>query len=119
MAAGITHPRPIALKRVSDTRWITHYASVKAPHLGIDGVVDTLNALCDSNEDLDTHGDVHGISTLDAIQSFTFFSFLIFWKVIRRESHEAQTNMQQKGLSLSQCSHELKAFVAFFNRKTR
>jgi len=32
-----------------------------------------LNALCESNEDLDTHGDAHGIFILDAIQSFTFF----------------------------------------------
>ena len=50
---------------------------------------------------------------------FHFFSFLTFWKVILRESHEAQTNLQQKGLSLSQCSHKLKAFVAFFNWETK
>jgi len=46
---------------------------------------------------------------------FRVFCFLTFWKVILRESHEAQTNLQQKGLPLSQCSHKLKAFVAFFN----
>ena len=53
--------------------WSAHYASVKALHVGIDGVVDPLNALCDSNEDLDTHGDAHGIFILDAMQSFAFF----------------------------------------------
>ena len=68
-----TYPLPIALKPVVDTRWIEHHASVKELHVGIDGVVDPLNALCDSNEDLDDHGDAHGIFILDAIQSFAFF----------------------------------------------
>jgi len=68
-----TYPLSTALKRVIDTRWSAHYASVKALDVGIDGVVDPLNAICDSNEDLDTHGDAHGIFILDAIQSFAFF----------------------------------------------
>jgi len=34
---------PTALKRVTDTRWSAHYASVKAFHIGIDGAVDALD----------------------------------------------------------------------------
>jgi len=62
---------PTTLKRVIDTRWSAHYACVKALQVGLDGVVDALDKLCDSNENLDTRGDAHGI--LDAIQSLTFF----------------------------------------------
>jgi len=52
-----------------------------------------LDELRGSNQNLDTCGDAHAI--LDAIQSFTFFSFLMFKKVILRESHEAQNNLQK------------------------
>ena len=45
------------------------------------------------------------------------FSSLTIWTVILRESHEAQTKLQQKGLSLAQCSHKLKAFVALLTEQ--
>jgi len=55
------------LKPVIDARWSAHYASVKGLHVGIDGVVDPFIELCNSSEDLDTHGDARGIFILDAI----------------------------------------------------
>ena len=83
---------PITLKRVIDTRWSAHRAAVNALHTGFDEIMDALEELCNPSENLNTRGDAHGI--LEAIQSFTFFSFLCFWKVILRESHDAQTYLQ-------------------------
>ena len=76
-------------------------------------VLDTpaLEKLCNSNENLNTRGDAHSI--LEAIQNFSFFSFLCFCKVILRESHDAQTYLQQKEQLLEQCSNKIKAFVNF------
>ena len=73
--------------------------------------MDALEELCNPSENLNTRGDAHGI--LEAIQSFTFFSFLCFWKAILRESHDAQTYLEQKGLLLEQFSNKMKAFVHF------
>ena len=102
---------PITLKRVIDTRWSAHRAAVNALHTGFDEIMDALEELCNPSENLNTRGDAHGI--LEAIQSFTFFSFLCFWKVILRESHDAQTYLQQKGLLLEQFSNKMKAYVHF------
>ena len=67
---------PIMVKRVIDTRWSAHYKAVKAvQHCFLD-VVSALNELCDQNEKIDTRGQTHGI--LDAIQRFSFVSFLEF-----------------------------------------
>ena len=102
---------PITLKRAIDTRWSSHRAAVNALHIGFDEIMDALEELCNPSENLNTRGDAHGI--LEAIQSFTSFSFLCFWKVILRESHDAQTYLQQKGLLLEQFSNKMKAFVHF------
>jgi len=104
---------PIVVKRVIDTRWSAHYESVKALHLGIDGIVSALEELCDQNENVDTRGQAHDI--LDAIQRVSILSFLHFWKQILRESHDAQKYLQQKGLSLENCAQKMKAFVAFLS----
>ena len=99
------------LKRVIDTRWSAHHAAVKALPAGFDGIMDALEKLCHPNENLNTRGDAHSI--LEAIQHFSFFSFLCFWEVILQESHDTQTYLQQKGLLLVQCSNKMKAFVHF------
>ena len=88
---------------------------MKTLQVGVDREVAASDKLCDSNENLDTRGDANGI--LDAVHSFTYFYFRTFWKVIFQESHEAQTSMQQKGLSLAQSCHKLKASVAFLTEK--
>ena len=102
---------PITLKRVIDTRWSAHRAAVNALHTDFDEIMDALEELCNPSENLNTRGDAHGIQ--EAIQIFTFFSFLCFWKVILRESHDAQTYLQQKGLLLEQFSNKMKAFFHF------
>ncbi|XP_076825141.1 uncharacterized protein LOC143470753 [Clavelina lepadiformis] len=71
----------------------------------------SLEELCNPNENLNTRGDAYSI--LEAIQNFSFFFFLCFWKVILRESHHTQTYLQQKGLLLAQCSNKMKTFVNF------
>lgn len=69
---------PLAVKRVIQTRWSAHYNSVKAVHAGFEGVITALESLCGNAENLDTRGAARSI--LDAIQSFSFLSFLHFWK---------------------------------------
>ena len=67
----------IVVKRVIDTRWSAHYETAKAlQHYFLD-VISALNELCDQNKNIDTRGQVPGI--LDAIQQFSFVSFLRFW----------------------------------------
>ena len=63
------------VKRVIYTRWSAHYEAVKAlQHYFLD-VVSALNELCDQNENICTR-EARGI--LDAIQRFSFVSFLQF-----------------------------------------
>ena len=102
---------PIVVKRVIDTQWSAHYKAVKAlQHYFLD-VVSTLNELCDQNKSIDTRGQAHGI--LDAIQQFSFVSFLQFWMEVLRESYDTQKYLQRRGLSLENCSHKINAFIAF------
>ena len=76
---------PIVVKRVIDTRWSALYEAVKAlEHYFLD-VVSALNELCDQNENIDTL-EARGIS--DAIQRFSFVSFLQFWMQVLRESYD-------------------------------
>ena len=74
-------------------------------------VVGALNELCDQNENSDTRGQARGI--LDAIQRFSFVSFLQFWLEDLRESYDTQKYLQRKGLSLEDCTHKMNAFIAF------
>ena len=67
---------PIALKRVIDTRLSAHHTAVKALHAGFDGIRDALEELFNTNENLNKRGDAYSI--LEAIQNFSFFSFLCF-----------------------------------------
>ena len=102
---------PIVVKRVIDTRWSAHYEALKAlQHYFLD-VVSALNELCDQNENVDTRGQARGI--LDAIQQFSFVSFLQFWMEVLRESYGTQKYLQRRGLSLKNCSHKMNAFIAF------
>ena len=101
----------IVVKRVIDTRWSAHYETVKAlQHYFLD-VVSALNELCDQNQNIDTRGQARG--TLDAIQPFSFVSFLRFWIEVLRESYDTQKYLQRRGLSLENCSHKMNAFIAF------
>ena len=75
------------------------------------GVVGVLNELCDSNENIDTRGQAHGI--LDATQRFSFVSFLQFWLEVLRESYDTQKYLQREGLSLEDCTHKMNSFIAF------
>ena len=70
-----------------------------------------LNDLCDQNENIDTPGQARGI--LDAIQRFSFVSFLQFWMEVLRESSDTQKYLQRRGLSLESYSHKMNAFIAF------
>ena len=51
---------PVTLKRVIDTRWSAHRAAVNALHTGFDEIMDALEELCNSSENLNTRGDAHG-----------------------------------------------------------
>ena len=75
------------------------------------GVVGALNKLCVRNENIDTRGQARGI--LDAIQRFSFVSFLQFWLEVLRESYGTQKYLPRKGLSLGDCIHKMNAFIAF------
>ena len=101
---------PIMVKRVIDTRWSAHYKAEAVQHCFLD-VVSALNELCDQNEKIDTRGQAHGI--LDAIQLFSFVSFLEFWMKILREYHDTQKYLQRRGLSLENCSHKMNVIIAF------
>ena len=68
-----------------------------------------LNELFDQNKNIDTR--VRGI--LDAIQQFSFASFLQFWMEVLRESYDTQKYLQRRGLSLENCSHKMNASIAF------
>ena len=94
-----------------DTRWIAHYEAVKALQQCFVDVVGALNELCDQNENIDTRGQAREI--LDAIQRFSFVSFLQFWLEVLRESYDTQKYLQRKGLSLENCTHKMNAFIAF------
>ena len=97
---------PIVVKRVIYTPWSAHYEAVKALlHYFLD-VVSALNELCDQNENIDTR-EARGI--LDAIQQFSFVSFLQFWMQVLKESYD----LQRRGLSLENCSNKMNAFIAF------
>ena len=75
----------IVVKRVIDSQWSAHYEAVKAlQHYFVD-VASALNELCDQNKNIDTRGQDRGI--LDAIQQFSFVSFLEFWMEVLRESY--------------------------------
>ena len=101
---------PIVEKRVIDTRCSAHYEAAKAlQHYFLD-VVGALNELCDQNENIDTRGQARGI--LDAIQRFSFVFFLQFWMEVLTESYKSKY-LQQRGLSLENCSHKMNAFIAF------
>lgn len=102
---------PNVVKRVIDTRWSAHYEAVKALHQGFHAVESALYELCDHKENIDTRGQARGI--LDAIQRFSFLSFLHFWKEILREFYNTQKYLQRKGLSLENCAHKIKAFIDF------
>ena len=78
-------------------------------------VVGALNKLCDQNENIDTRAQARGI--LDAIQRFSFVSFLQFWLEVLRESYDTQQYLQRKGLSLEECTHKMKAFIVFLNNE--
>ena len=102
---------PIVVKRVIYTRWSAHYEAVKAlQHYFLD-VVSALNELWDQNENIDARGQACGI--LDAIQRFSFVSFLQFWMEDLRKSYDTQKYLQRRGLSLKNCSHKMNAFIAF------
>ena len=62
---------------------------------------------------IDTRGQVCGV--LDAIQRFYFVSFLQFWIKVLRESYDTQNYLQQRGLSLENCSHKMNAFAFLVN----
>ena len=102
---------PNEVKRVIDTQWKAHYEAVKALQQCFVDVVGALNELCDQNENIDTRGQARGI--LDAIQRFSFVSFLQFWLEVLRESYDTQKYLQRKGLSLENCTHKMNAFIAF------
>ena len=51
---------PVTLKRVIDTRWSAHRAAVNALHTGFDEIMDDLEELCNSSENLNARGDAHG-----------------------------------------------------------
>ena len=106
---------PNVVKRVTDTRWSAHYEAVKALQRYFIDVVGALNKLCDQNENIDTRGQARGI--LDAIQRFSFVSFLQFWLEVLRESCDTQKYLQRKGPSLEDCTHKMKAFITFLNNE--
>ena len=106
---------PNVVKRVTDTRWSAHYEAVKALKQYFIDVMGALNKLCDQNENIDPRGQARGI--LDAIQRFSFVSFLQFWLEVLRESCDTQKYLQRKGLSLENCTHKMKAFITFLNNE--
>ena len=78
-----------------DTRWSAHYKAVKALQHYFRYVVSALNELCDQNENIDTREQARGI--LDALQQFSFVSFLQFWMEVLRESYDTQKYLQRRG----------------------
>ena len=106
---------PNVVKQVTDTRWSAHYEAAKALQQYFIDVVGALKKLCDQNENIDTRGQAPGI--LDAIQRFSFVSFLQFWLEVLRESCDTQKYLQRKGLSLEDCTHKMKAFITFLNNE--
>ena len=83
---GLLKHVPIVVKREIDTRWSAHYEAVKAlPHCFLD-VVSALNEPCNQNENIDTREQARGI--LEAIQRFSFVSFLQFWMEVLRKSYD-------------------------------
>ena len=102
---------PNVVKRVIDTRWSAHYEAVKALQQCFVDVVDALNELSDQNENIDTRGQARGI--LNAIQRFSFASFLQFWFEVLRESYDTPKYLQRKDQSLEDCTDKMNAFIAF------
>ena len=92
---------PNVVKQVIDSRWSAHYEAVKEQCFV--NVVGALNQLCDQNENIDTRGQAREI--LDAIQRFSFVSFLQFWLEILREFYDTQNYLQPRGLSLGDFTH--------------
>ena len=85
---------PNVINRVIDTRWSARYEAVRALQQCFIGVVVALNELCDQKENIDTRGQALGI--LNAIQHFSFVSFLQFWLEILKESYDTQNYLQRK-----------------------
>ena len=54
---------------------------------------------------------------MDAIQQFSFVSFLQFWMQVLKESYDTQKHINSEevcqGLSLENCFHKMNVFIAF------
>ena len=89
-----------------DNGWSVHYEGVKA----LD-VVSALNKLFDRNKNIDTRRQARGI--LDAIQRFSFVSFLQFWIEVLRESYNTQKIFTVERFVTGNYFHKSNSFIAF------
>ena len=75
----------VSVKRLAETLWSAHYEPVKPVSEKLDQFVDSIEALCDQREHLDTRGKAQGL--LLAVCDFTL---LIFWGDVLGEVDLAQ-----------------------------
>ncbi|KAK5642823.1 hypothetical protein RI129_008990 [Pyrocoelia pectoralis] len=100
------------LKRLSDTRWSAHHASVKAVRQNVEQLVLTLEEMCDpSKENLDTRSAASVL--LPAICDFTFLCYLEFWNMILEEVNLTQKYLQTPEITLDMGLTKMKALQLF------
>nr|XP_033788702.1 zinc finger MYM-type protein 1-like [Geotrypetes seraphini] len=101
----------ITVKRLSQTRWSAHYKAVHAIKTNFEKLMSTLEALCDSKENVDTRGSAQIL--LSAVCDFSFLCYLFFWCEVLHEVYQTQKYLQTAGISLEQCIVKLQALKLF------
>nr|XP_047132432.1 zinc finger MYM-type protein 1-like [Hydra vulgaris] len=71
----------ISVKRLSTTRWSAHYNAVKPLQVNFEKFIEAIEALCSTNENLDTRGAAESLLPAVCQYFYAFCTFgTIYWK---------------------------------------
>ncbi|XP_054714780.1 zinc finger MYM-type protein 1-like [Uloborus diversus] len=102
----------LTVKRLSDTRWSSHFDAVKPVFQRFENFVEALEKLCDRSENLDTRGAAEVLIT--NICNFNFLCFLHLWYHVLSEVNQVQKYLQIEGITLEKSITKLKSLKTFF-----
>lgn len=101
----------VSVKRLSVTRWSSHFEAVKPVFNCFEKIVEAIEAMCDASETIETRGAAQIL--LPAICDFSFLSFLCLWREILEEVDDAQKYLQIRGLCFEKAVFKMKSLKLF------
>ncbi|GBM39597.1 hypothetical protein AVEN_201581-1 [Araneus ventricosus] len=104
----------VTVKRLSETRWNSHYETVKSVFKSFKKILDAIEELCDASETIKTTGAAQTL-----LPAMCDFSFSCLWNNVLKEVNHVQKYFQIIGITFYKSLYQNEKSRGLFKRQKK